>query len=817
MSKAMRWGCTLVSSVCMFVVVVAATTPAEKKPLDATKLLALVAGNALPENIVAEVTAGGLSFTPSDEYRAQLTEAGATEEVLRSVSQAKVRAGEEEETTKERQSWPHLAAAGKLIRAEKYDEAVTELNEALGGRGPKLASGFVMGEALRRQQEWTKAAEVYAEIIKEDENFPEAQTKLSYVLYRTGDAEESLRVAKAALAVTPNNAEAHKNAGLALESMQKFDASTAEYREALRIKPDYAYVLYDLGLLLYRQNDFDGAIAEYKKALTLDPKNIETRVNLSLAYDGKNDGDRAIRELREAKKLAPRNFDVRQRLGSMLLHHNMDADAVTELRELEAVAPESAVCHLCLGSALYRTTDYEGAKKEYQIAIQLDPADPAGYEALGKVYEAQEKDVLALEEYRQSERINPDSVETRLGMARILLRTKQPKLAREELKTATELEPGNATVHEQYGRALEAAGDTEQAKSEYKEALLLDKENAFALVDLAGLLEKQGDWAGAMENYRTASSKVMTAILTQRAPHVVVDAMGAYKAAQLRFQAHLSQLRAAGKSSEAAALEAKIQGVQAGEGISQKLDAAMEAGNEAYQQQRYDEAERNYKEAVRLAEQVKPHDARLVMSLGFLGGAYYNRKDLADTQATIAQQLKAAEEVYGPDSPQMSPVLEAMARMSLELGDTAKAESFAQQALKLNEKNTGDTSMGYSMSLMTLGFVYYTEKQYEKAAIYLEKAVKIHENLTGPQAIWLLGSEKVLCTVYDAMERPAKAETCNHQLLLLMEKFYGENNPALAPVLTSEAKALRALGREAEAIEIEKRLQSLQQPVAGTN
>jgi uncharacterized protein HemY len=104
------------------------------------------------------------------------------------------------------------------------------------------------------------------------------------------------------------------------------------------------------------------------------------------------------------------------------------------------------------------------------------------------------------------------------------------------------------------------------------------------------------------------------------------------------------------------------------------------------------------------------------------------------------------------------------------------------------------------MGLITLGYVYYTEKQYEKAAIYLEKAVKIHQNLTGPQEMSLIGSERLLCMVYDAMDKPAKAETCNHQLLPLMEKFYGENNPALAPVLTSEAKALRALGREAEAI-----------------
>jgi Flp pilus assembly protein TadD len=58
-----------------------------------------------------------------------------------------------------------------------------------------------------------------------------------------------------ALAQNPDDAEAHKNAGLALGDQQKFDAAASEYREALRIKPDYTSVHYNLGLLSYNMHD----------------------------------------------------------------------------------------------------------------------------------------------------------------------------------------------------------------------------------------------------------------------------------------------------------------------------------------------------------------------------------------------------------------------------------------------------------------------------------------------------------------------------------------------------------------------------------
>jgi len=77
-----------------------------------------------------------------------------------------------------------------------------------------------MGELLRRQEQWPIAVSIYEKILQDNPDFPEVHTKLSYLLYRLGDFEEGLRETKAALARTPDNAEAHKNAGLLLQDMR---------------------------------------------------------------------------------------------------------------------------------------------------------------------------------------------------------------------------------------------------------------------------------------------------------------------------------------------------------------------------------------------------------------------------------------------------------------------------------------------------------------------------------------------------------------------------------------------------------------------
>lgn len=58
------------------------------------------------------------------------------------------------------------------------------------------------------------------------------------------------------------------------------------------------------------------------------------------------------------------------------------------------------------------------------------------------------------------------------------------------------------------------------------------------------------------------------------------------------------------------------------------------------------------------------------------------------------------------------------------------------------------------------------------------------------------------------------AEPCNRSLVPLFEKVYGTNTPFLIPILSSQAKELRALGRTTEAESVERRIQTLPAPPA---
>ena len=109
---------------------------------------------------------------------------------MKALQKAKVSAGSDAKG--ETRVWAHLSLAGKLIKEKKYVDAEMELNAALQACADKLEAGFVMGEALRQHEEWEKAAAVSMEIVKEDKDFPEGQTKLSFVFYRMDNAEESL-------------------------------------------------------------------------------------------------------------------------------------------------------------------------------------------------------------------------------------------------------------------------------------------------------------------------------------------------------------------------------------------------------------------------------------------------------------------------------------------------------------------------------------------------------------------------------------------------------------------------------------------------
>jgi len=788
------------------------------KPMHASELLALVAGGALPENVVHEITRRGLNFHPDQEYQGQLKEAGAANTVLTAILTARVvAAGADRQPDKE--LLQHLTAAAVLMRSKQNDDAVAELSAALKSSFAGPETGFVMGELLHRQEKWARAAEVYSEVLRTEPEFPEAHTKLSFTLYKLGNSDRALHEARTALTQNPEDAEAHKIAGLALENAQSFDAALAEYKEALRLKPNYTAVHFDLGLLYYHMHNYDSAIREYKKAIALDPTDADNHKNLGVAYQDRGDIDSAIREEREAKRLSPNDPYIRQNLASALMLRDTPA-AVLELRELEKMFPSFETAHEMLGRCLVGYGDIPGAEAEFHKAVELEPSDAGPHSDLGKIQENKKNYDAALAEYRLAENLYADSSWAHADVGRVLAAKRDFAAAIAELKRAEALSPSDSRIHQEYAEILQASGDDDLGIAELREAASLNSKNFQAKTKLGAALEKKGDWAGAIEQYRRAALTEADSNRVHLPGEYVSQSTNSqkeYKSVQARFEEHLVALAGSGRSTEAAELKKHVEAMEASPAVEEKVQLAMQNADQAFKESRFDEAEQFYKMVVALAEQLPPGNENLIEALGRLAKTYGARQNYKDAENILHRQLTVVEKTFGAESPRVTDPLASLGGLAAWLKEYVAAENYFSRALAINEKSFGENSFRTSESLRMLAGLYENQKNYEKAESYVVRAVKANEVMAGPDDYEVLIPLWGLCDLYDRWDKPEKSQPCWHRSTGILEKQYGEQSSNLLPALTNEAQALRHLGRINEAAQLEKRSAAIRELAAKTN
>lgn len=183
----------LVLMLCLSICFCGARAATSQGPLNQTELLALVAGAALPENIVAYIRERGLSFHVDAAYRAQMEKTGADSSILAALDSGKTLPPASGQAPPNPVVVEHIANAGKLMQETSYPAAAVELNEVLTTTFQSSEAGFVMGQLLRVQQRWGEAAAVLTEVLRQDPNFPEAHTKLSFLYYRLDQPQDGLR------------------------------------------------------------------------------------------------------------------------------------------------------------------------------------------------------------------------------------------------------------------------------------------------------------------------------------------------------------------------------------------------------------------------------------------------------------------------------------------------------------------------------------------------------------------------------------------------------------------------------------------------
>jgi len=764
------------------------------KPLTKGQLLAMVAENALSENVVRHIGVEGIGFRPSAEYRSLLVGAGADAAVLGAYDKAKVTASPDSEESS-REYLQHLAAAGKLMRERKDAEAAKELDAGLQlGRGPEAA--FVMGELLRRADQWGAAAALYQEMLNRSPEFPEATTKLAYNLYRSGDLDEAVVQAKAALKDNPENAEAHKNLGLIYGAMEKPEAAYSEYQEALRIKPNYEVVHYDLGLLFDAGQDEERAIAAFRKAIALNPNNADSRYHLGCDLLEKGDFDGAIREFREAKRIDPVRVDARQNLGAALLNRDAQA-AIREFHELIEMSPNFAYAHSGLGVAFMNIGDYPAAEAEFRKATQLDPSDSRLADQLGEALENQHRLDGAEQIYTYAKELNPSDAKASLGLGRVLLLRKKYAEASRELRLAANLAPAEWEAHDQLGAALFELKDVDGAIAEYREALRFASQNGAVTLHLARALEKKGDAAGALDAYRRAANLIND--LSTRA---------AYDAAEKRLGTAAGTTSAGSAEMGTTAAPSGATGNPAGatsENVEKHWTAAFAKGDEALAARHLTEAETAFKAALPLAERLRPRDERLTRTVARLGMVYAIQNKWDEAQRYMQKHVDLCAEIFGAESSQSATALEGLAGLALQRKDYPTARNSYLRAIEMEDKLLGPNDPRVMVNLNRLAAVYVSQGDYAHEEPIFLHALSLAESVSATEGAAGESYLVPLQNLYIAWGKFDKAEVYSRRVLAARERQYGANSPMIAGQLKTLSEVLTKEGKAGEAARIRER------------
>ena len=153
----------------------------------------------------------------------------------------------------------------------------------------------------------------------------------------------------------------------------------------------------------------------------------------------------------------------------------------------------------------------------------------------------------------------------------------------------------------------------------------------------------------------------------------------------------------------------------------------MEAGYDAFDDRRYDEAEYWFLAASDMLDQFEPVDRRRAVTLNNLADLYVVQERLADAELLFRNAIDIIETSVGPDHLDVATQLQSVAAFYLDHGMHAAAEPLFTRASSIRETILGDDSLVTNESNIGLASSYYYQGFHREAEPLYEDALRILE------------------------------------------------------------------------------------------
>gem|GEM_PF-3883754 len=463
----------------------------------------------------------------------------------------------------------HMKRAQAYFDAGDFQEARIELLNALE-QDPSSSSGyFLLGKALTGMKDYSRAAAAFANANRLAPEDREVALHFGRFLVAGNAYSMAESVASAWVDKSPGDADFLILLSLAKAQGGKTDEAVRLARKAVELVPDSADAWLNMGRVSLMKKDYEGALAAISRVEGLDPSSEEA-VFLKVSLLGAQGRTRdALGELEALAAGNPGRADIKARLARLYEDMGEKEKALGIYRELAAEEPNASVLYR-LGLLQYDAGQRDEALDSWKESAEADPYFPPPRIALARHYlsekeipkalktldEAlefapQSREALALRgevhlsqgdagravpDFQEALRASPESVDLKFALARAQLAAGEVSQSRENLRAVVQKRPGHAqanlllaqieanggnlmessgharaaTMDEKYGReAMWVLGDNairqgrfREAQAVFGRALKRHGPHPMTRYRLARSMELLGDLEGAEREYR---------------------------------------------------------------------------------------------------------------------------------------------------------------------------------------------------------------------------------------------------------------------------------------------------------------------------
>ena len=310
------------------------------------------------------------------------------------------------------------------------------------------------------------AEKKFRQVILVDNRNIHGLNLLGMICVNTGRHEEAVQLITDALKISPIDAQAQGNLGLAYQRMGNLKLAESCFRKSIELGGKNRTIFNSLGNVLRESGRASEAVQVYESTLKVDGNYPECWSNLSQALVELGEFGDAFKAVSRALQIDPSLAEAHNQMAEIyrnIFKYDLAISAYKKSLELRPTLYESM-----LGLAtVYRESEDVGAALEVlNRLISLEPRHAKAHAALGILKEQIGDTVAAADCFKKSIELAPDVVSPLYHLSQIKGRiiSQDEILAMERLQKMTDLSSKDRShVHFGLGEAYDQQGQTDKA------------------------------------------------------------------------------------------------------------------------------------------------------------------------------------------------------------------------------------------------------------------------------------------------------------------------------------------------------------------